>query len=221
MEQKEAYPFREIVFVLAGGEPLLYFDVFKKMVLAIEDFQKAYGTGVKTEILTITNGSLITDEKAKFMKEHRVKAAISFDGLEEIHNQTRQFVDKSGTVQVCPSGCRNRQKAQGPQQHHHDVTQKNIMHLPEWVEFLLEREIGFQFQFYKKVTASCLDTPLVFNKKTIGAYLKAIKTYTGFMKPNTGLHVPIFLDSGKLPFFTSEFSCAAGYNYFTITRTAS
>lgn len=218
MEQKDAYPFREIVFVLAGGEPLLYFDIFKQMVLAIEDFQKTYGKGVRTEILTITNGSLITDEKAKFMKEHKVKAAVSFDGLEQIHNQTRQFVDKSGTFKYVLRGVEIAKKHKVLNNIITTVTQKNIMHLPEWVEFLLEREIGFQFQFYKKVTASCLDTPLVFNKKTIGAYLKAIQTIYKFYETKPGLHVPIFLDSGKLPFFTSEFSCAAGYNYFTITQ---
>jgi len=217
MDQKDDYPFREIVFVLAGGEPLLYFDVFKGMVRVIRDFQKKYGSAVKTEILTITNGSLLTDEKAIFLKENGIKAAVSFDGIESVHNKTRQFVDGSGTFPVVLRGVEIAKKHQVLNNIITTVTSKNIMHLPEWVTFLLEREIGFQFQFYKKVTPSCLDKPLSFTPEAIAAYLKAIKTIYDFYKKKPDLHVPIFLDSGKLPFFTSEFSCAAGYNYFTIT----
>lgn len=219
MANEKNYPYRDIVFVLAGGEPLLYFDVFKRMVGVIKDFQKKYTGKVKTEILAITNGSLLTDEKARYLKKEDVKVALSFDGTEDVHNQTRRFVDGSGTYPYVLRGLRIAKKHGILANVITTVTQKNIMHLSEWVKFLLAERVGFQLQFYKKTTPSCLDKPLLFNNRTIGAYLKAVEAIFDHYRtmPAGAPSLPIFLESGKLPFFTSEYACAAGHNYFTIT----
>lgn len=217
--EKDNYPYREIVFVLAGGEPLLYFEVFKKMIAVIKDFQKKYAAEVKTEILAITNGSLLTEERAAYIKKEGVRIALSFDGVEKIHNQTRKFINGTGTYRHVLQGLKTAKKYGILSNVITTVTQKNIMFLPEWVTFLLKQRVGFQLQFYKKVTPSCLDEPLIFNSKSIGSYLKTIRAVYSYYdkKPPGEPTVPIFLDSGKLPFFTSEYACAAGHNYFTIT----
>lgn len=61
--------FRRITF--SGGEPLLYFDLMKRI---IERCGKAL------EYKFVTNGTLITDEMVDFFNQYRVYACVSYDG---------------------------------------------------------------------------------------------------------------------------------------------
>ena len=55
-----------------GGEPFLYFDIIKDFVEQLK--------GYNVRFSTITNGSLITEEIANFLVEHRFNVGISWDG---------------------------------------------------------------------------------------------------------------------------------------------
>jgi len=216
---KKEYPFNEIVFVLAGGEPLLFFDTLKNLIGTIEALQKKYLKILKIQTLIITNGSLLTEEKAKFFRKNKIRIAISLDGIEEYNDQTRKFIDGKGTYKYILRGIDIAKKYRILSNVIVTVSSKNILHLPRFVSFLLAQKIGFQLQFYKKTTRFCLDMPIVFDKKTIGAYLKAIKVvYDYYLLNQKAYNLPIFLDSGKALLFTSKYGCAAGYNYFTITQ---
>ncbi len=71
------------VIVLSGGEPLLRKDLFEIA---------KYGTEKGFRMCIATNGTLLTDEKCKKMKEAGIKmVALSLDGsTEEIHDNFRQ-----------------------------------------------------------------------------------------------------------------------------------
>lgn len=72
-----------------GGEPLLNMDI---VCYAIVEINKAIDRGClpkKTEIIVITNGSLVTDNIAKFFASNNVSVGISIDGPREINNEFR------------------------------------------------------------------------------------------------------------------------------------
>lgn len=217
MNQKKDYPFKEIVLILAGGEPLLYFDTLKKLIKAIQQIQNKYKE-IKIETLIISNGSLLTKEKAVYLKENRIKMAISLDGIEEYNDKTRQLINGNGTYRYILKGINIAKQHKIFNNVITTITSKNINHLPELVTFFLEKEINFQFQFYKKTTQYCLDEPINFDKRAIQSYYKAIEIIYDYyrLKPNLK-RLSIFLESSKALFYTSEYGCAAGYNYFTIT----
>lgn len=59
-----------------GGEPLLYFDVMKKMVSELSTENVHFSI--------ITNGSLITKEVANFLNENDFQVTISWDGRNSV-----------------------------------------------------------------------------------------------------------------------------------------
>lgn len=58
-----------------GGEPLVYWDVFKALVIDIRDRIP------EVAFFTITNATLLDDEKLDFIKKHRINITVSADGL--------------------------------------------------------------------------------------------------------------------------------------------
>lgn len=55
-----------------GGEPLVYYDIIKKIVYELKDYNVCFSM--------ITNGSLITDEVIDFLTEYNIGCGISWDG---------------------------------------------------------------------------------------------------------------------------------------------
>lgn len=82
----------EIVFSWQGGEPtLMGLDFFRKIV----ELQKKYQPkNQRIENDLQTNGFLINDEWAEFLKENRFLVGISIDGPQELHDRFR--VTRSG-----------------------------------------------------------------------------------------------------------------------------
>jgi heme b synthase len=80
---KEIADFSKPVVVLSGGEPLLRRDIFD---LA------SYGTSIGLRMCMATNGSLITDEICRKMRESDIKmVSLSLDGSSAaIHDDFRQ-----------------------------------------------------------------------------------------------------------------------------------
>jgi len=217
------YSFRKVKFFLAGGEPLLYFDNFKKIVLTIKRFEKKYSHLIKTEIYVITNGSLLTEDKAKYLKDEKIKVAISCDGLEKFHNKTRKFINGEGTFKYVFQGIQLAKKYNILNNVIVTITSKNIINLPDYVSFLLNNKIGFELQFYRVLSPFCLEEKLRFSNLTIKKYIETIRVIYDFYKKNSKKNIrvknkmPIMLLDQKTPFSISRYSCGAGYNYFTIT----
>jgi uncharacterized protein len=52
----------------------------------------------------VTNGTLIDDEKAKFLKKHNFSVVLSMDGIEKIQNRLRPKADGTGSFKDALSG---------------------------------------------------------------------------------------------------------------------
>ena len=77
-----------ISFGWQGGEPtLMGLDFFKKAV----KFQQLYGKGQSVGNGLQTNGILINEEWARFLKEYNFLVGLSLDGPEHIHNHYRRL----------------------------------------------------------------------------------------------------------------------------------
>lgn len=75
-----------------GGEPMLRgLDFFRRSVELAEHYRKPHQRILHT---LQTNGTLINDEWAIFLKQHNYLVGLSIDGPKEIHNAYR--VDKKG-----------------------------------------------------------------------------------------------------------------------------
>lgn len=69
--------------ILAGGEPLLNFDLIEKVCLYI----RKYKQGIKINLQS--NGTLITEEIGKKLKDFNVGIGISLDGMPKVNDINR------------------------------------------------------------------------------------------------------------------------------------
>jgi uncharacterized protein len=88
----EAQPTPVVEFVWQGGEPtLLGLDFFRRVV----DLQRPYTWQKIISNSLQTNGTLLTDEWCRFLKQHNFMVGLSLDGPREIHDRYR--CDRHGT----------------------------------------------------------------------------------------------------------------------------
>jgi sulfatase maturation enzyme AslB (radical SAM superfamily) len=69
-----------------GGEPLLAFDLIRRTVKAVET-KNAGRRNIRFGLTT--NGSLFTDDILRFMRDHRFRLLVSFDGLAQDRGRRR------------------------------------------------------------------------------------------------------------------------------------
>ena len=72
-----------------GGEPLLEFDLIKRVVLYAESL--ARDEDMKLTFSVTTNGTLLTDERIHFLARHKFSVMVSLDGDKESHDRYRVF----------------------------------------------------------------------------------------------------------------------------------
>jgi len=76
-----------VLFTWHGGEPTLRPISFYEKALSL---QRRYADGRHIDNAFQTNGTLITDEWARFFKRNNILVGVSIDGTEEMHNEYRR-----------------------------------------------------------------------------------------------------------------------------------
>lgn len=70
---------------VGNGEPLLSYDLLKKCIESTTDLEEK---GI-LNAYTVTNGTLLTEEKSAFFEQHHMKVGISLDGPKWLHDSVR------------------------------------------------------------------------------------------------------------------------------------
>ncbi len=68
----------EIEILFLGGEPLLEFPLIRR---AVEYVRDARAPGKRVQYSMVTNGTLLREEQADFLAQHRFDTFLSFDGV--------------------------------------------------------------------------------------------------------------------------------------------
>ena len=76
-----------------GGEPLLNFDMLGYTVEKVEQ------SGINAFLSIITNGSIMTDIMAEFIKKHHIQITVSLDGNKETNDKLRIDNNGNGTYE--------------------------------------------------------------------------------------------------------------------------
>lgn len=82
----ESQTMQEVLFTWHGGEPLLRPLSFYKNALRL---QRQYARGRHIDNCIQTNGTLLTDEWCRFLKDNNFLVGVSVDGPKSIHNKYR------------------------------------------------------------------------------------------------------------------------------------
>ncbi len=79
---------QHVAFVWQGGEPTLMGLPFYERVV---EYQRQYGTGKIVSNALQTNGVLLDEAWAEFLREYRFLVGLSIDGPEHVHDHYRRF----------------------------------------------------------------------------------------------------------------------------------
>lgn len=99
----EAQVSPEVLFTWHGGETLMRPIAFYEKAL---ELQRYYGRGRHIENCIQTNGTLITDEWCKFLKENEFLVGVSIDGPQEFHDEYRKTAGGGPSFQKVMKGIR-------------------------------------------------------------------------------------------------------------------
>jgi uncharacterized protein len=89
---------RNIEIDFFGGEPLLNFDVVKRIVLYARGIEQEHGKNIRFTITT--NGLLLDRETEDFINEHFHNAVISLDGRRKTNDRVRKTAGGKGTYDL-------------------------------------------------------------------------------------------------------------------------
>ena len=123
---------------LMGGEPLINFDLIKKLDYYIFETCKKNNA----RIFIVTNGTLMNQEKQKWFasRKHRVICGLSIDGIREAHNRSR-----SNSFDLIPIDFFHENWPQ--QDCRMTIHTSNIKDFSEGVKFLEEKGFTIQVAF--------------------------------------------------------------------------
>ncbi len=81
-----------------GGEPLLNFDVVKKLVDYGRKREKEFGKNFRFTLTT--NGVLLDEEKIRYINENMENIVLSIDGRKNINDKMRYTINGEGTYDI-------------------------------------------------------------------------------------------------------------------------
>lgn len=127
-----------------GGEPtIMGLEFFKKSV----EFQKKYGApGSNVSNGLQTNGTLITDEMAKFFGEYKFLLGVSLDGPAYLHDHYRKTIGQTPTHSMVLRGIEHLKKNQVEFNILTLVNNKTVQHASEIYQYLKDQ--GFYYHQY-------------------------------------------------------------------------
>ncbi|MBU4210266.1 radical SAM protein [Patescibacteria group bacterium] len=172
----QKHNFKQIKFKLSGGEPLLEQKMLFRLVNKIKKLEDK--TKIKTIIVIMSNGVLLTPTICKKIKQKKLQVAVSLDGLNKVHDKTRVFVNGRGSFKQVEKGIDNLLKYKVLFNVSVTITSKNIKNIPKLTKYLLEKNIPLVFNFYRE--NPCVKEELNNQDEKLIFYLK--KAYQAIYK---------------------------------------
>ena len=118
-----------IEFCFFGGEPLLCFDMMKKIVTYIRQRERESSKPVWLSVTS--NGTLLTNAVLSYFKSKNIDLCVSIDGPEHIHNKNRHYLDGRGSFSDTVKNLQNAIRQL-------NYLQVNVVYGPDTINFLPE-----------------------------------------------------------------------------------
>lgn len=150
----------------SGGEPMLRFDKIKEIV----EFYEKNNRGMDIKYAIITNGTIMSEEIATFIKKNKIEISVSMDGNKKYFNETRVYENGKGCFDLVIKNIRTLKKFGIKPFILVTVTSKNLDGLPSFVRFAIRENLGFRFSIFKDYNSQ--DSSLVPNEKRLISKLK-------------------------------------------------
>ena len=130
---------RFLTIIWHGGEPLIVGKEFYEKVLEIQkEYSKNFG--VRFDNGLETNGTLLTEEWADFLKQNNFHIGISLDGPKSVHDIHRRGKNNKSSFSKTVKGIEILEKKKIPFSVISVITNKNYKYYEEMLDFFLSFE---------------------------------------------------------------------------------
>ena len=204
-----------------GGEPLMNFDLVKKLVFYGRELEKQYHKHFRFTITT--NGLLLDDDNIDFINEHMDNVVLSMDGRREIHDEMRPTANGRGSFDLVVKNFKRLIDKRGDKDYYIRGTFTNH-NLDFAKDVKLFHDLGFEKTSMEPVVAESsqeyaireehLDQILKEYETLSDVYLKIRKKDPNFLF----FHFMVDLEQGPCAIKRSV-GCGAGSEYVAITPT--
>jgi len=201
-----------------GGEPLLNFSVVKKTVEYGRRIEAS--AGKKLNFTITTNGTLLDDDKIRYINENMDNVVISIDGRKEVHDAIRYDAVGRGTYDrilgnalklVCERGSKS-YFIRGTFTSQNLDFSKDVLHLADlgFDEISVEPVVGKGEDFHLR--REHIPEILAEYEQLASVYIKRIKE----KKPFRFYHFNVDIYKGPC-LYKRVTACGAGTEYFAVT----
>jgi len=206
------YGYDSIKLKYAGGEPLLNFPLIIKMQeLAL---RQALHYNINLSGVLLSNGNTLTYKTIKILQDLRLKIMISLDGLATYNDIQRRAINNGSCYnQVLSSLKKLKQSGISP-----DIsvtlTDLNAKGLPHLIEYLIDENLPFKINFYRKSISNENPAHLAFSNECITNSMLDAFSVIERKLPRRGL-LSALVDHSDFR-FPHLYTCGVGQNYFAI-----
>jgi uncharacterized protein len=149
-----------------GGEPLIEIELLKKITRIIKN-HRSYNKFLVL-ISLVSNGTLLSEDILKFLKENNIELCISCDGPAEVQDKFRHFPDGRGSSSVVEKNIKRAVKIFPLLSVNAVFSPENLYLLPEAVDYLASlgvRNIDLNPNIYARWTKDEADMlPEIFDR---------------------------------------------------------
>jgi len=121
-----------------GGEPLLEYDLLKKLVYYTNDLCKKLERKPIAEFGGTTNGILYTPDKVEWCLENKSLFMVSLDGIQPVHDKHRKLPSGKGSWKIIDSNLREAIKIAPQQKIRASLSDDTIQYFFENIQYFVE-----------------------------------------------------------------------------------
>jgi len=147
IEQCKKYQIRNLSIKFAGGEPLIAW----KNILRIIDFARkaCNGSNIKPKFNILSNGTLMKKDIATYLAINRIPIAISLDGIREVNDRQRFYLDGRGSFSEVERCIQILRDSGWKPFVLITITDRNVEGLPDLTSYLLRQGLSFRYSFVR------------------------------------------------------------------------
>ena len=165
---------------LYGGEPLTNWSVFQAVANHVNQWKRKSKAARLVKLVTVTNGTLITPEKASYFKKNEISVGISIDGLPVAVDKHRVYQNGKSSFADIIRGYRYLVEADVETGISCTLVPENLEDFDKTKDYLLN-EIGIKDGVCFNILHDNLSIPLT-NEYLYRASLAMIKAFEVFRK---------------------------------------
>ncbi len=145
------YNVPEVRIKFTGGEPLLCFNFIKELVTYGKKWKNK---GVKFSFHILTNGTLISKQIVKYLREENITVSVSLDGVNSGNDNLRYFKNGKGSFNRIEKNIKLLKEYEIRPYILTTITALNLYNIPDLTMYLLDSKLSFRFSLYRELGVS-------------------------------------------------------------------